>query len=333
MIRENRTKGGCFGRLAALLLFTLCTLLLAGCSRDGVTASLGGYSGEADYSPAQIRLIAVTERNRYQAIYTDALWSAVADAEGNTFEKKLKDQIEQFLVELEAVNRMADEQNITLTSQEEDSIKSLADPYYGSLTAEDLSYTGITREEIEELYRRYYRADKAVSELTGGADLEVSDAEAKVIEVQRIELDSQEEADQLLAQLQEGQTDFGSLAAKSSRNSQISFTLEWTAQMDELTSQAFALEQDQVGSVIQQDGKYYIQKCTNAYDREATAARKEVLAQQKKTDTFRRLYDPFMEQHTVKLKAGAMDAVDFSQGADCTTDDFFQVYRAYFGEK
>lgn len=49
----------------------------------------------------------------------------------------------------------------------------------------------VTEHEVYDLYCEYYRADKLVAELTKDENLEVSDAEAKVIQVQQIVLDSQ----------------------------------------------------------------------------------------------------------------------------------------------
>ena len=147
------------------------------------------------YTQGQIRMIAATERNRYQNLYTGQLWSVTADGQGDTFESLLKNQISQFLEELAVVDRMADEQGIQLTGQEEDDIKNLSDEYYAGLSKEDLDYMQVSKEEVSEFYRKYYRADKTVSQMTESRNLEVSDAEAKVIQVERMETDSKEKAD------------------------------------------------------------------------------------------------------------------------------------------
>ena len=81
---------------------------------------------------------------------------------------------------------------------------------------------------------------------------------------------------------------------------------------------------------MEQDGKYYIFKCTNAYDEEATAARKSMLAQDKKTRAFLAIYEPFVREHAVKLKDDLREVVDFSGGQGCVTDSFFQLYHSYF---
>ena len=161
-------------------------------------------------------VIAITERNRYQNIYTSELWSVKADESGNTFEDKLMGQVEQFLIELATTNLMADEQGIELTSQERDALKSLAQEYYRNLSEQDRRFMDVSQDEVYDLYCEYYRADKLVAELTKNENLEVSDAEAKVIGIQQIELDSREEAENVLALTQAEKADFGAIAAKYS---------------------------------------------------------------------------------------------------------------------
>ena len=96
----------------------LAFFLLAGCSPK--PASMEGEAViKAEYTQGQIMVIAATERNRYQNVYTSQLWQVQADAEGNTFEEVLKDQMGRFLVELATVDQMAEEQEMELTGQEE----------------------------------------------------------------------------------------------------------------------------------------------------------------------------------------------------------------------
>ena len=300
----------------------LALFLLAGCGPREASME-GERAAEADYTQGQIMVIAATERNRYQNIYTSQLWQVEADPEGNTFEEVLKDQMGRFLVELATVDQMAQEQGVELTSQEEDSLKSLSQEYYAGLTQEDLDYMGVAQDEVYDLYCMYYRADKMVEEMTQGQNLEVSDAEAKVIEIQQIRLDTREEAEEVLTLAQEEGADFASLGARYSTDSQLARSMEWSEEMDALGEAAFALEQD---------GGYYILKCVNAYDQEATAVRKERLAQEKKSEAFSGIYEPYAAEHVVVLAADTWESVDFSLGEGCTTDNFFSLYQSYFAE-
>lgn len=102
--------------------------------------------------------------------------------------------------------------------------------------------------------------------------------------------------------------------------------------MDRLEQASFALEQDQISDILEQGGRFYLLKCVNAYDEEATAARKSKLAQEKKTKAFLGIYEPFVKEHTVKLKKELGQVVDFTGGEGCTTDQFFQLYHGYFNK-
>ena len=309
----------------------LALFLLAGCGPREASME-GERAAEAEYTQGQNMVIAATERNRYQNIYTSQLWQVEADPEGNTFEEVLKDQMGRFLVELATVDQMAQEQGVELTSQEEDSLKSLSQEYYAGLTQEDLDYMGVAQDEVYDLYCMYYRADKMVEEMTQGQNLEVSDAEAKVIEIQQIRLDTREEAEEVLTLAQEAGPDFASLGARYSADSQLARSMEWSEEMDALGEAAFALEQDAVSGIVEQDGGYYILKCVNAYDQEATAVRKERLAQEKKSEAFSGIYEPYAAEHVVVLAADTWESVDFSLGEGCTTDNFFSLYQSYFAE-
>ena len=112
-VRGKRWKGAMGLCLAAVLAMAVLT----GCSRKTAAVS-GARTVDKEYTKGQMMVIAITERNRYQNIYTSELWSVKADQNGDTFEDRLMDQVEQFLIELATTNLMADEQGIELTGRE-----------------------------------------------------------------------------------------------------------------------------------------------------------------------------------------------------------------------
>ena len=78
------------GTLLAVSMLLFCIFLLSGCGK----LPEGMLKQDAEqYTQEQIRLIAITERNRYQNIYTGQLWGVTADSNGNTFESLLKSQV------------------------------------------------------------------------------------------------------------------------------------------------------------------------------------------------------------------------------------------------
>lgn len=311
--------------------FLLAAEFLAGCSRKMPVQAENQEVITADYTYGQLMVVAATERNRYQNVYTGQLWAVALDGGGGTFETKLKEQIERFLLELETINVMAVEREVSLTGQEQDTVKALAQEYFDSLSKGDRDYMQVSQEEVEDLYLKYYLADKLVTSLTEGENLEVSDAEAKVIQILQIELDTREEAEAVLEQVSQEKADFAAIASKNSRNSQTELALEWTENLGPLEQSAFDLEQDEISDILERNGKFYIQKCVNAYDQEATANRKNRLIQGKKSRAFKAIYEPYAADHKVTLAEGIWERVDFSGGQDCTSDDFFQRYHSRFG--
>ena len=207
----------------------------------------------------------------------------------------------------------------------------LSQEYFQGLTAEDVAYMGITQEDVQTMYSDYCLANKAVAELTKDMDLEVSDSEAKVIDIQQIEVADEETADTVLALTQEEGADFARIAGEYSINSQIDRQLARGEADAALEEGAFALQEGQVSGVISCGQTFYIVKCVSDYNEAATQERKAALELLKKERGFKGIYDEFAADHVVTFGEDFWDGVDFS-GDGCTTTSFFELYREYFPE-
>ena len=173
------------------------------------------------YTDAQTMLIIATERNRYRQVYTDQIWNVEVSEDKMPFQTYLLKQIRTFLGEVKSMNLLADEQGLTLTSQEREKLKQLAEDYYNSLTDADKAYTKATRDDVYTMYEAYHRANKLVNELTKDVSLEISDSEAKVIQVQEIAVSNEAKAQELYAKVENEGADFAATARKESENPDI----------------------------------------------------------------------------------------------------------------
>ena len=81
-------------------------------------------------------------------VYTDQIWNVEVSEDKMPFQTYLLEQIRTFLGEVKSMNLLADEQGLTLTSQEREKLKQLADDYYNSLTDADKAYTKATRDDV-----------------------------------------------------------------------------------------------------------------------------------------------------------------------------------------
>lgn len=313
-------------KILKLFLLTLCTCGLLGCSDGAVLTS--PFQSEKGYSSAQIQMLATTEKNRYEAIYTKELWTAEIGTTGERFDSYFKTQLQQFMDEMKVMNLLAEEKGISASQQEQSAMEQAAKEYYEALSAEDITRMGITQEEAASFYLDYCVAQKLVRELTDSMNLEVSDSEAKVITLLQAEFTDAETAEEFRKEvLQEG-ADFERCAA----GRQLVCTerslgrREETKEYEEIV---FSLETEEISPVIEENGLCYVVKCINSYDRERTAERKEQIYEQRRQNAFRELYDSCRDEVKIVYSGDPFEKLDL-EGISCEAEaDFFEIYKKY----
>ncbi len=309
--------------MAAVLVMALP--FLHGCGNGIPIVSDGKIS--QGYTDAQNMLVVATERNRYQEIYTDEIWQAAVDDEGNTFQTYLLNEIQRFLKELKTTNLLADEYGITIGGQDQERLQELTDQFYESMTAEDRAYTGAGREDVYTMYEAYHRANLLIDEVTKDTDLEISDSEAKVITVQEICVSDRDTAIAVHEQVNGEKADFAGIAKTMSEDKILEKSIGRGERPPSYEEEIFQLEDGQISPVVESEGRFYIVKCINDFDEEATLTRKEKLALQRKNQVFRMVYETFAEEHAVEIGGSFWEKLDFEKGKDSTTKDFFKLYR------
>ncbi len=313
-------------RLWCLVL--IMVLLAAGCkARPPVTVKK--EIGVTLRRP-EIMLVVATERNRYEQIYTSQIWDIAVVEDGTTFQEYLLEQIKQFMVDLKRIGAMAQEYGITLDNGEMEQLRRLAQDYYSQLTEADKAYTGVGSDDVLNLYQEYYLACKTVDVLTKNADLEISDNEAKVVEVSQIVLDNEFNAREVWQAVRSEGADFDAIARANSTEEQIRREIvrgELSAGMEEAV---FAMNQGEISEIMEDNGRFYLFYCHNPYDQEATLARKEEMMLLRKDSVFHEYYDAFLEDNLVTVSGRVWQDVSFVTQENTTTTNLFELYQEYF---
>lgn len=313
-------------RLWCLVL--IMVLLAAGCeARPPVT--LKKEIGVTLRQP-EIMLVVATERNRYEQIYTSQIWDIAVVEDGTTFQEYLLEQIKQFMVDLKRIGVMAQEYGITLDNGEMEQLRRLAQDYYSQLTDADKAYTGAGLDDVLNLYQEYYLACKTVNVLTKNADLEISDNEAKVVEVSQIVLDNEFNAREVWQAVRSEGAEFDAIARANSTEEQIRREIvrgELPAGMEEAV---FAMNQGEVSEIMEDNGRFYLFYCHNPYDQEATLARKEEMMLLRKDSAFHEYYDAFLEDNLVTVSGRVWQDVSCVTQENTTTTNLFELYQEYF---
>ncbi len=281
------------------------------------------------YTMPQSMIVVATERNRYQQLYTSQIWG-VELPEGQSFETYLIEQVREFLHEMKRLNLLAGSKGITLNGGEKEEVRKASEEYFASLTEEDIFYMGVTEEDVRVMYEEYCLSNKVVVELTKDLNLEISDSEAKVIEVDQIVLSDKAAAEEVLLKVQAQGADFPALAREYSEEGIIERKIGRGENPGSGEDAAFSLSMGEISSAVEENGKYYIFQCVNDYDEEATQERKADLYRERKKEAFDQIYSQFKEENPVVFNSEMWKSIKFSREDKTATTNFFEIYKKYF---
>lgn len=314
--------------LGRIFIFLFC-LLLTGCKRE--VPIISEVNEISYYTQPQAMIIVATERNRYEDVYTDQIWTVPLQDGTSTFEGYLLNQVQTFLRDMRVMNLLAQKQEIEVTEVEIDQLKHLAQLYYSGLSDQDKAYIKCTEEDVYHMYYEYLLSNKVVEQLTVDVDLEVSVNEAKIIQIRQIAADSAAQADEIYQLLQAENADFRDIAAAHSTNQTIERQLARGEEAEAYEQQAFALHTGEISEVFEVNGSYYILQCLSDYDQEATQKRQEEIHLAKKNAVFRKIYEQFVKDNPIELKENIWQNISCQTEFQTTTTNFFELYQEEFG--
>ncbi len=313
-MKKNRTA-------ILLACLFLVSAVLAGC--NGMSS---GTRTEKEYGKGETMVIVTSERLRYEDLYTDRIWSVAVDNRGTTFETVLLEQIHNFLRELKVMSLMAADEDLRLSAREKELVKEAAAKYYETLGGTDAARFGIDEKGLEAFYTDYWLSQKLVDYLTDGMNLEVSDSEAKVITALEIVTEDRVQAEEAMAAVDAGDTDFYSIAQEYSIDDDIEKQLMRGEHGDTYDEIVFILAEGEVSPIIEDDGEYHIVKCVDDYDESATRERKRLMTSEKKNDAFYEKYDPYRMEIELVGDDELWDGITISGSAKVTAD-FFGLFE------
>lgn len=315
------------------MALVLSASVLSGCGNTKIVLTTGLASdelfkiGDVSCRLPEALVYLVNEKNQYENIYGIEMWEhALGDT---TMEEYLKSQVVSQLAQVKSMVLLAQEREIALTEEETARAGEAASEYLSSLSQEELELLKVDQEKIQQMYEDYCLAYKAYGQITEDVSVEISDDEARIIQLEQIFVPEQNLANELKNRLDNGE-DFESLSANYSKASQTTVSIARGDRSEEYETVAFDLDNDEVSDVFAADGGYYILKCTNTYLESESEANKIRVAQKQKTERFRNIYSELMEDTISEFQEKVWDKVNFADYEEIKTCDFFEVYENYF---
>ena len=280
--------------------------------------------GEMSCSVKEAKLYLANYQNLYGTAYTLNLWEH--DFGDESLEKYIKTITLNELVTMVCMNQLATEKEISLNEADESKIKEAAKVYYESLSDEERSYLGVSEADIVTYYEHYGLAQKVLKELTGEINGEVSDDEARVMEVLQIYVTDAEKAAEVSEKLRNGE-DFASVANMYNELPGIQSNICRDDLPDEVEAVVFQMDDNEISNGIEAEGGYYFIKCLNKYNVELTEANKVTIVEKREKEAFDDVYNEFVAGLDSRINEDVWEELKLDTTSQIKTGSFIETYE------
>lgn len=268
-------------------------------------------------------------QNIYGTAYTIDLWQH--DFGDASLLDYVKDITLEELTRVYTMDLLAQSQEVTLSEDETAKVAEAAKEYYASLSEDETAYMDVAETDIAEYYTHYALAQKLYHSLTNGVNEEVSDDEARVMEIMQIYVTDEDRAHEVEQKLAQGD-DFASVANNYNELSAIQVTVSRDDLPDEVEEVAFQLDDNAVSGMIAAGNGYYFIKCLNKYNEELTEANKSNIVEKREKEAFDDVYNEFVASLSSRLNTDLWDGIELITDGSIQTNSFFAVFEKYCGE-
>ena len=224
------------------------------------------------------------------------------------------------LTQVVSMDLLAQSREVALSEDELSAISEAAAEYYASLSKEENTYLEVTESDISEYYQHYALAQKLYNSLTNSVNEEVSDDEARVIEIMQIFVADSTKASDVAAKLERGD-DFASVANNYNELSSIQTTVARDELPKEVEEVAFNLDNGQTSSMIQAGKGFYFIKCLNKYN-----------VEKREKEAFDDVYNQFVAGLNSSINKDMWDELTLDTTDGIQTDSFFEIFEKHCGE-
>lgn len=343
--------------IAVLAVIISCIFLFAGCGDGTRVVFTTGFGrdevftiGDESCHKNEIMVYLTTIQNQYENVYGEEIWNTELD--GITLEQNIKETVLARIAQIKTMYLLAKEKGVQLDDEEKECVRKAAAEYLESLTDIEKDEMEVNAATIEKMYTEYALADKVYRVIIKDLNPEISDDEARIIEVQHIFFSTTmrdgsgkridytereknavyEKACNVRALAVAGEQGFEDLASLYSDDSNITLSFGKGEMEASFEQAAFNLETDEVSEVVKGDTGYHIIKCISTFDREETDANKLKIVERRKDEVFGQEYDTFVNSLVRNLNEKLWAEITLIRNEEVTTSNFFDIYEKYFGD-
>ena len=348
-----------FEKKAAALILSLLLLVpaLSGCGRKVVfTKGTGDTAvftvGAAQGHDYELRTYLVNLVNQYKEVYG----SDVLTKKGNEeLAEALRQNALSELSRVKALDQMAVKEKIALDETKNAAAAQAARAYYESLGEEEKSFLKVSEKQLTQMYKDYALAGEVYDSIIGSVDTEVSDDEARTVQIQcitirtyrinengkRVEFTDEEKkeakkkADAIHKEIFDGMKNntgvtFDTYISRYNEEGSGTYTIGRGEYDEAFENAAFAAETGKIGDVVETKDGYRIIKGISAYDQTQTDANKKKIAKRRQEEAFDKAFNAFAKDLDSEVDQQAFEKITISPDPKIQTKSFFDTYNQYF---
>ena len=189
-------------------------------------------------------------KSEYEDVFGSDIWSQTID--GVTFEDYAKDQIRTKLIRVRCMNVYAKQRGVVLSRVQKENVENAAKEYLEKLSDDKKNSLGLTQEKMEKMFTEFAVAKTLFDDMTSTIVDEISADDARVINVQYIVCDNQNDITAAKQELDDGEV-FYSVMSKYSNTTDYECVLK-RGEMDEAFEKAaFDLKSGEVSKIVSAD--------------------------------------------------------------------------------
>ena len=298
-----------------------------------ITAGMKGdvvlSAGGVNISKTAAEIFMSDEKKVYEDISSGETLSQTIN--GETIDEYLVNTVKGRLSRIAILNSYAKKNGIVLSSLEENNIKLAASAYIQSLSQEERASTGFKDEDVAEIFRQYTIANDTIDIITSKKTIEVSADDARVISIQYICADSEEDIKEAQTKISSGEA-FSDVAAEYNGTTDTATDLKRGETDETFENVAFALKSGEISDIVQANDKYYIIKCSSDNEQSKTDANLELLKAEKKEEVFNESVLPLANSIYVDLNDGYWKNASL-RSTQSLSARFDSIYEQYMGSK
>ncbi|MCU6762935.1 Uncharacterised protein [uncultured Roseburia sp.] len=332
-------------RIAALMMAgALTAASLTGCGSidpqaaavtvDGTEVSMGFANFVARYQQA------LYDQYYIPYIGEDA-WQQESSADsGKTRQEAQKSTIMEMLENWCLLDANKETYKVSVSEDEKAEIKKAAELFMDDNSKAAVEQVGAKQEYVEQMLYYYLLESKMKTAIQDTADVTVTEKEAAQRTFSYLSFDvkgyrdsdqnyveySEDESKQQLKKAEEiaekAKQDFDAAAKDNDLEaSTYSYGADDESMDDAVIEEADSLKEGEVSDLIQGEDKYYVLRLDSEHDKEATAAKKEELLAQKKTEFYNEMLESFRNDVKIEVNKAQWKKVAFKELFNVVSDE------------